>query len=314
MQDFSVDDAGKNSADKDEAVIAPCEIFRPERQTVPVVFASPHSGRHYPDCFIRASRLNAHELRQSEDAFVDQLFERAVAYGAVFLKANFPRVYVDANRKPYELDPAMFTAPLPDHVVTRSVKIDAGLGTVPRIVTDGQEIYAQALEFEEVNARLQSTYIPYHAALKKLVSETCARLGGCLLVDCHSMPSPAKQDKNSVDVVLGDRFGMSAGSAVADFVENGLINAGFSVVRNYPYAGGFTTRHYGQPQNGIHALQIELNRALYMDEKKIVPHSGMANTARKIEQLIEKICKIEPARLTGGDITGKSASPKKAAE
>lgn len=246
-------------------------VRAPERQTVPVVFASPHSGRDYPADFVALSRLDPKSLRRSEDSFVDELYASAPAHGAPLICARFPRAYCDPNREPYELDPSMFSGPLPAHANTRSPRVLAGLGTIARVVATGADIYAAKLSVAEAEERIARCYRPYHDRLRSLVEETRQGFGWSLLVDCHSMPSvggPMDRDSglSRVDAVLGDCFGASCSPVFTGVAETALRERGFRVVRNTPYAGGFTTRHYGHPRQGSHALQIELNRALYMDE------------------------------------------------
>ncbi|MEQ9558900.1 MAG: N-formylglutamate amidohydrolase [Rhodospirillales bacterium] len=271
----------------------PIDIFRPEAQTAPVVFASPHSGRDYAPDFIAQSSLDATALRRSEDAFVDQLFRHAPDFGAPLIRANFPRAYVDANREAYELDPRMFAGPLPDHVVTRSPRIAAGLGTIARVVANGEEIYAHPLTFTEARKRIEGTHRPYHRALTGLIDDTRQAFGGCLLVDCHSMPSNvtgSRSDHPLGDIILGDCHGTAAAPAMTALAERLLRDLGFSVTRNRPYAGGYTTRHYGRPRAGVHVLQIELNRALYLDEATIAPKPEMAGIAARIDDFMAQLC------------------------
>lgn len=290
------------SASHEERAGASCSVLAPVEQTLPLVFASPHSGRDYPPAFVAASRLDPLSLRRSEDAFIDQVFGSAPAHGAPLLRAHFPRVYVDPNREPFELDPDMFDGPLPDFVNATSPRVAAGLGTVARVVTSGEEVYAGKLAFDEVRRRIETHYFPYHAVLKDLVESTRDRFGGCLLIDCHSMPSiggPMDSDPGlkRVDMVLGDRFRTSCAPSVTDFVETTLGGMGYSVRRNTPYAGGFTTAHYGRPREGVHALQIELNRALYMNEDAVAPTRGLDRLAAHMGEMIEALSKLETRTL-----------------
>jgi N-formylglutamate amidohydrolase len=280
-------------------------VLSPPEQTVPVVFASPHSGQDYPREFVAASRLDALTLRRSEDAFIDRLFGAAPGYGAPLLVAHFPRAYVDPNREPYELDPEMFEDALPDYVNSRSPRVAAGLGTIARVVTNGEEIYAAKLSFQEVLNRIESHYFPYHRCLQQLVAKTRERFGVCLLIDCHSMPSiggPMDSDPGlkRVDFVLGDCFGSSCAPAVTANAERILRRLGHSVRRNQPYAGGYTTRHYGRPRTGIHALQIEVNRSLYMDEDRIVAIDRLLPLQRNIERLVADLVAMDPSALRSG--------------
>lgn len=248
-------------------------VLEPVERTVPLVFSSPHSGREYAPDFIAASRLDPHSLRRSEDSFVDELFASVVRLGAPLLCARFPRAFCDPNREPYELDPSMFSGPLPPAANTRSPRVAAGLGTIAKVVASGAEIYAAKLPVSEIERRVANFYRPYHRRLAALVDESRLRFGWSLLVDCHSMPAiggPMDRDVglSRVDVVLGDCYGAACAPLITQMAEDAFRKRGYRVVRNTPYAGGYTTRHYGQPRHGSHALQIELNRALYMDEAR----------------------------------------------
>ena len=241
----------------------------------PVIYASPHSGQVYRPEFLAASRLDPLTLRRSEDFCVDHLFAKAPMLGAPLLRAHFPRAYLEVNRQPYELDQGMFDAPLPAHCNTRSPRVVGGLGTIARLVADGHEIYRQKLSFAEAETRIEQLYRPYHTALTGLLDEAKAEFGHALLIDCHSMPSiggHGEQDSGHrrPDFILGDRYGTSADPDIIQKIETCLTEQGFRVVRNNPYAGGFCTSHYGRPRQNVHAVQIEVNRALYMDERRMV--------------------------------------------
>jgi N-formylglutamate amidohydrolase len=259
-----------------ESITTPFSVIDPLLQLAPCVVGVPHAGRRYPLPFLRQSRLSAHALRRSEDAFVDLLAAAAPALGAPLLVAHFPRSYLDVNREPYELDPRMFEGRLPPFVNARSMRVAGGLGTVPRVVGDGQDIYARKLCASEATERIDTLYKPYHAALRALVARTRQMFGRCILIDLHSMPSAGLEREAGArpDVVLGDRFGTSAAPAIVESAERALRAAGFTVNRNKPYAGGHITEHYGQPAGQIHAVQIEINRSLYMNEAAIEPHDG----------------------------------------
>ena len=263
------------------------DVRRPRRQTAPLVFASPHSGSAYDPAFVAQSRLDERNLRRSEDSFVDEIFAGAPKIGAPLVCALYPRVYLDPNREPYELDPEMFAEPLPDHVKTRSERVRAGFGTIARMSASGAEIYAGKMPFAEAERRIAALYRPYHDALERLVEETFRDFGMALVVDCHSMPSvggPTDQDRGAPrpDVVLGDRFGTSCLPAVTEAAERILRGLGFAVQRNEPYAGAFTTARYGRPSQGVHALQIEVNRRLYMNEATMARSRGLPGLKRKI--------------------------------
>ena len=282
---------------------APFDIQAPTRQTAPVVFASPHSGRRYPAEFLAASRLDATAIRRSEDAFVDELFAAAPRHGAPLIRVHVPRAYVDVNRDPYELDPGMFVDPLPPFADTASPRVAAGLGTVARIVASGEPIYRRKLQVSDALARIDSCHKPYHEALSRLTAATRETFGGCLLVDCHSMPSagqPVDRDSSGrrIDMILGDRHGAACGSHIVEIAENALRAMGYVVCRNAPYAGGYTTRHYGRPAEGLHALQIEINRGIYMDETRIVQATGFAGLERDLEQLVAILADIDPRALS----------------
>jgi len=245
------------------------DVRRPAHPRLPLVLASPHSGCDYPIDFIAASRLDPVTLRRSEDSFVDQIFAAAPALGAPLLAARFPRAYLDVNREAWELDPAMFADPLPRFVNARSPRVRMGLGTIARVVASGEEIYARKLRFTEARMRVEALYNPYHRTLSRLLEETAAVFGGYLLLDCHSMPSAAGLacSQDGADIVLGDCHGSACAPWLAEAARCFLIERGFAVAMNSPYAGGYTTDHYGQPLASRNALQIEISRGLYMDER-----------------------------------------------
>jgi N-formylglutamate amidohydrolase len=247
----------------------PFEILEPRTWRSPIIFNSPHSGRVYPRAFLASARLDLPTLRRSEDSFVDDLIIGVVDRGHPLMRAHFPRCYIDVNREPYELDPRMFEGRLPSFANTRSMRVAGGLGTVARVVGDSQEIYDQRIPVDDALRRIENLYKPYHRALRRLL--TCAHrdFGAAVLVDCHSMPSTAgtKDERPRADLVLGDRYGTSCVSAVSEVIEAALRDLGYVVSRNKPYAGGFITEHYGNPAAGLHSIQLEINRALYMDER-----------------------------------------------
>jgi len=276
----------------------PLEVLSPRQQTAPVIFASPHSGTDYPAEFIANSPLDLPSLRKSEDSFVDELFAAAPDHGMPLLRALFPRSYIDPNREPFELDPGMFADDLPDYANTQSSRVHAGLGTIARLVSSGQEIYGKKLRFAEAAERINANYRPYHRELRDLLDQTRQEFGCYLLIDCHSMPSvggPHDPDagRRRADIVLGDCFASACNEAVISTVESIFTARGYQVSRNKPFAGGFTTRHYGHPQQGRHALQIEINRALYMDEATIQHNDGMAKMTSDITAVIETLAKIK---------------------
>ncbi len=270
-----------------------CRLLQPERQAAPLVLASPHSGSAYPAEFLAAARLDAHGLRRSEDAFVDELWAAAPDLGVPLLAATFPRAWCDANREPFELDPGMFDAPLPPWVNSASPRVGAGLGTIARVVATGEAIYRRRLSFAEAEARIEGCWRPYHAALAGLVEATRARFGQCVLLDCHSMPAHPAQAADPPDVVLGDAHGTSCSPRVTRAVEAGLQRLGYRVRRNDPYAGGYVTRHYGRPRERVHALQIEVSRPLYMDEARIERHAGFPRLRADLTRLLGDLAAVE---------------------
>jgi len=271
--------------------VPPLDLRRPAARILPLVVASPHSGSDYPPAFVAASRLDPLTLRRSEDAFVDEIFAGAPRLGAPLLAARFPRAYIDVNREAYELDPAMFADALPDYVNARSPRVRMGLGTIARVVASGEEIYDAKLCFADAESRIETLYRPYHTALHRLVEETAADFGFCLVVDCHSMPSGAHGavGREAPDIVLGDCHGAACAPQIIETARRHLMRRGFAVALNAPYAGGFTTGHYGQPGQGCHALQIEINRAIYMDERSYRRLPGFAELGDEMAALIARL-------------------------
>jgi len=277
----------------------PLRLHRPVRQTAPVVFASPHSGRCYKPDFLAAARLDPLSLRRSEDSFVDELFAEAPRFGAPLLAATFPRAWCDANREAWELDPSMFAERLPAFVNTTSPRVGAGLGTIARVVASGETIYRDKLQFTEAEQRVRACWQPFHETLKALLAGTRALFGACLLIDCHSMPAPSSHGAAGADFVLGDAHGTACAPAVTRFVERALGDLGYTVRRNDPYAGGYITRHYGRPREGTHALQIEVARRLYMDEARIAPLGRFDLVRDDITALISRLTETAEDLLAG---------------
>src|SRR5438552_659679 len=267
------------------------DIRQPRVRAVPLVLASPHSGADIPSDLLAASRLDPLTLRRSEDSFVDALFAAAPDIGAPLLSARFPRAYLDVNREAWELDPAMFSDSLPSFVNVRSPRVRMGLGTIARVVASGEEIYARKLAFVEARQRVDRFYRPYHQALLSLVQQTETVFGGYLLIDCHSMPSAAGAvgGQDSADIVLGDCHGASCAPQIVEAARSFLAERQFAVALNAPYSGGFTTSHYGSPQRGRHALQIEINRALYMDERSYRRKPSFDRLAAEMTALVEHL-------------------------
>lgn len=280
----------------------PVLVVRPAVQTTPLVFASPHSGRAYPAEFLAASRLDPAGLRRSEDSFVDELFAAAASFGAPLVHATFPRAWCDPNREPWELDPGMFAEPLPSWVNTTSARVNAGLGTIARVVASGETIYRGKLTFAEAMQRIESCWKPFHEIIASVLDATRSQFGQCVLIDCHSMPSHipvSGRGDRMADIVLGDAHGTTCAPHLTRFVERRLIELGYRVRRNDPYAGGFITRHYGKPRNHVHALQIEIARDLYMNEARYERCADFPRVQRDLSQLIESLA-VEAARPIRG--------------
>jgi N-formylglutamate amidohydrolase len=277
---------------------SPIEILRPARQRGPLVVSSPHSGRIYPRSLLRLVDLDRVQLHVLEDSWVDRLFGGARDIGAPLLLARFARAYVDPNREAYELDAELFDDTLPSWVNAGSAKARAGLGTIPSRIA-GQAIYRARLPFSEAERRVRLAYRPYHDALEALLAEARAAFGRAVLLDCHSMPSLAGNGAGNghgvIDFALGDRFGRSCAPAIVDRAEARLRGHGFVVARNRPYAGGHITTRHGRPDAGIHALQIEVRRGLFMDEVTRRPNAGMAELREVLGDLMDDL-----VAFTGG--------------
>lgn len=260
----------------------PFTILEPTNWSSPYLFTSPHSGNVYAPSFVGASRLEGLALRRSEDAFVDELFGIVPRHGARLLAARFPRAYVDVNRDVSEIDPGMFESGPSRPLGRKSARVSAGLGVIPKVVRDGEEIYDKPLPIGEAAFRLEAFYRPYHSALASLLAETKERFGMAVLVDCHSMPPVA----NGHDIVIGDRHGNACSPELSDRIEAALNKVGFSVARNNPYAGGYTTSHYSDPARRIHAVQIEVNRGLYLVEKRMQKSAGFVDCQAAVEAFV----------------------------
>src|ERR1700752_3358579 len=272
----------------------PFEILEPAEWRGPVVFNSPHSGSIYPREFLASSRLDLATLPRSEDSFVDELILGVLQRGHPVMRAHFPRCYVDVNREPYELDPRMFEGRLPSFANARSMRVAGGLGTGARVVGDAQEIYDQRIAVSEALRRIEGLYKPYQRALRKLFMRLHREFCAAMLIDCHSMPSAtgAKDERPRADLVLGDRYGTSCVPVIAETIEATMRGFGYVVSRNKPYAGGFITEHYGNPSAGLHAIQLEVNRALYMDERRYQRAASFARLAAEFEILAGRLAEI----------------------
>lgn len=269
-------------------------LYHPDALTSRVVFASPHSGRDYPWSFLRHTQLDEHTIRSSEDAYVDRLFECAPQFGAPFLKAGAPRAFIDLNRSADELDPALIEG------VRRSghnPRVASGLGVVPRVVANGRAIYRGKLSMAEADRRLAVYWRPYHAQMQTLLDRAHAEFGEAILIDCHSMPHEAvegivRAGARRPDIVIGDRFGASAAPWVVDRIEAAFVAAGLAVARNAPFAGAYITQAYGRPSRRQHAVQIEIDRAIYMDEAEIRPNADFQAFRRLLRGIIADIAAL----------------------
>ncbi len=283
--------------DKRAGGVTPFHIIRPPTDipATPLIFASPHSGRVYPPEMLEAVAVGEALMRRSEDAFVDDLIAATPVLGATVITAGYGRAYFDLNRDPWELDPAMFEDDLPPHVQGRTARVAAGLGAIARLAGEGQKIYGRKLRFAEAEDRIETAHRPYHQALSRLIDEAHAAHGMAILIDWHSMPSAAARTVvtarhgKGCDMVLGDRFGAACTPGLTRLVEKALEAMGHRVVRNAPYAGGYTTEFYGRPARRIHALQIEIDRALYLDEKTLAPTEGLAKLKADVALLTEAL-------------------------
>lgn len=270
------------------------KLMMPDVQSTSVIFASPHSGRNYPWWFVRNSMLDELSIRSSEDAFMDMLVAAAPRFGAPLLAAQMPRAYIDLNRSADELDPAVIEGIRPG---THNPRIASGLGVIPRVVSNGRAIYSGKLSLSEAHSRISGVWRPYHTKLADLMSATKDNFGEAILIDCHSMPheavdSVSRAGRSRPEVVLGDRFGASADSAIMERIETIFLDAGLRVSRNAPFAGAYTTQQYGRPSRRYHAIQIEIDRSLYMNELRVRPNGNFDNFKQLMTRVIDEISDI----------------------
>lgn len=278
-------------------------IEMPQGWQSPVVIASPHSGSNYPKTFVSQSILDANRLRSSEDAFVDQLFAAAPRLGMPLLTAKMPRAYVDLNRSSDELDPALIEGA---RRRGQNPRIASGLGVIPRVVANGREIYRGKIPMDEAVARIDDYWVPYHAALQRLLDASHTRFGRAILIDCHSMPHEAIEScsprrERRPQIVLGDRFGAAADAAIVDQVEAAFAEVGFRVARNSPFAGAYITQTYGRPFRHQHAIQVEIDRSLYMHEADVAPNDGFDDVRARLTLALQRIAQL------GEDLTPMAA-------
>ncbi len=269
-------------------------LHEPDVATSCVVFASPHSGRDYPWSFLRGTVLDERTIRTSEDAYVDRLFDCAPQFGAPLLRAGAPRAFIDLNRASDELDPALI-----DGVrrAGHNPRVASGLGVIPRVVANGRAIYRGKMPRTEAERRIASIWVPYHTQLQRLLTRAHSRFGEAILIDCHSMPHEAiesslRSGMPRPEIVIGDRFGASAAPEIVERIEAAFAAAGLVVARNTPFAGAFTTQHYGRPSRRQHAVQVEIDRSVYMDEAAIRPNANFHAFRRLLRGVIAEIAAL----------------------
>ncbi len=287
---------------------APFRLMEPGRLATSAVFNSPHSGRDYPAALVRRSRLTQLGLRASEDVLVDALFAAAPEHGAPLLAATAPRAWLDLNRAPSELDPALIRGVRPQGLNQR---VAAGLGVIPRVVSEGAAIYRGKITLDEAQARIRGVHEPYHAMLEQLLMRARNTFGAAVLFDCHSMPTEAlraapRVQGRSPEVVLGDRFGAAASRDLVAFTQRAFERAGFVVARNAPFAGGYITQRHGRPSRGVHAIQIEIDRSLYLDPARLEPLPVFDEIRERLSQVIGELVEIALLNVAGG-ATGLAA-------
>lgn len=288
----------------DELFPPPFRIATPKSGERPLLVASPHSGRYYSEDFLAQSRLPLCDLRRSEDCLVDVLIGNAVRHGFHTMAAHYPRAWLDLNREPFELDPMLFGPDLPEFANTRSERVMAGLGTIARIVANGMAIYRSPPSLAEALERIERIHRPWHLSITHLLNALHLRHGWALLLDVHSMPSRAAMHlpdagDPEMDFVLGDRFGQSADPRITSLAESLLTGRGYRVRRNVPYAGGYSIAHHAKPERGFHGLQIEINRALYLDERRFEPNEQFDATRDTLEALFEAFARLDLSSSLG---------------
>jgi N-formylglutamate amidohydrolase len=286
----------QNSSPREE-VVESFSLRQADVRSLPWIFACPHAGRFYPRVLLDAARVSQEVLRRSEDCLMDLVVASAPEHGIDLLQANWARSFVDLNRPPWDLDPSMYSERLPDYARAYNARVAAGLGTIARLAGEGQPIYGRKLTFDEARERIEALHLPYHDCLEHQLSERRSRLGLSLLIDWHSMPAAATRGMGpqgkGFDIVLGDRFGTSCHPGLTSAVEIILRDLGFSVARNTPYAGGYTTSRHGAPTLAGHALQIEISRKLYLNEKTLEPGPEWPGFKAKIDSAIVSLSQFD---------------------
>lgn len=261
---------------------------------VPVLFASPHSGSYYPEPWAQNARLNAKDLRRSEDMFVDALFSRVPQNGAGFYQATISRAYVDLNRSRDELDADLIKGV---RVQSRNLRVQSGLGVIPRVVGPKLDIHSHKISRQEAENRLRAVWDPYHEGLQAQL-EALPEAPFKVLVDCHSMPQAALEMCRipKIDINLGTLSGRSCAPWVVSAMEEALVRQGFNVGRNLPYAGAYVMSAYGRPSEGVHAIQIEVARRLYMDEETLSKSDAFVPFRHRLTEAMYQFLNICVAR------------------
>ena len=270
------------------------DLALPLLRDTSVIFSSPHSGRKYTADFLVQTQLDGLSIRSSEDAYVDLLFESATKFGAPLITALAPRAFLDLNRAVDELDPAVIDG------VARGMhnpRVSSGLGVIPMVVANGRAIYHGKISTDEYQSRIARFWHPYHIALRNLIQQNHSSFDEAILIDCHSMPheaieAHARPGQPKPEVVLGDRFGTAAGGDVMDRVEAAFVGAGLRVVRNAPFAGAYITQAYGRPQLRQHVVQVEIDRALYLNEVRVEPSHDFADFRRLMAEVVADVTTI----------------------
>lgn len=272
-------------------------LFDVPEPRAPLVIASPHSGRLYPERFLAQARIDLMQLRRSEDAYVDLLVDHAPQLGLPFLRAEFPRSFCDVNRDALELDPAMFRGRLPEGSLTGTAKVRSGLGMIARVAGAGRGIYRHQLPVSEIHERISGYWLPYHRALSAMMGRCRERFGACLLLDVHSMPSLPHH--SMPQIVLGDLHGKSCDPSLVAGLRTALERQGFSVGMNDPYAGGYITARYGRPREQRHVIQMEISRSLYLDEFRCVPLPRLSQERLRLRAVLDDLSRLSCAVLAG---------------
>ena len=283
---------------------APYRLTRPQDWATGVIFGSPHSGHEYPDWFMDTTSLPSLVLRSSEDAFVDDLMAGAPQAGAVTLASRIPRAVVDLNRAADEIDPLIVRG-VPRHPLNQRTL--AGLGVIPRVVSQGRPILDSPIERAEAERRIAAYWRPYHRALAALLAEARGRFGQAILIDMHSMPREALTHLHGPrpDIVIGNRHGLSASARVTDAIAGILESQGWRVRRNSPFAGAHIASAYGRPGQNIHVVQVEIDRSLYMDERRIIRSADFEAFRARMDQAVVRLSRLDPDGAVGRRIAAE---------